>query len=284
MIPSDPLSIIETLPYELDCRPNGRVLLAGFTETGERCAGADFGLVSDRPLDDAIIAITRWPAEATHAVAVAYTDRDGLDLQPLVRAASASGRTVVQVLRAGERRWRDIDCRIPRCCPRLGNRYGQPAPGHSSYQPIPERSANPQRWRTARWDAWQRLLETGGSVASGQDLAALARSLFDIPLRDALLAQSAQNDGAMRPAMQLLFARLLERSSLGTAIPAFTCAAALAYLDGDLLNARDVVNSVLALDEYSLARLLRNGLDMRAPASLLARSFSHFDPIDLLAA
>ena len=84
----------------------------------------------------------------------------------------------------------------------------------------------------------------------------------------------------------LAIATLLEamrhRSTLGAAIPVNTCAAAMRYLDGDTESAALLVQSILDADEYSLARLLSNGLEMRAPASLLARSFSHWNPQDLL--
>lgn len=286
MITTQPLSVIEHLPYALDCDPHQRLLVAGLDAEQRIVETESFPLDDDRPLDDAVIAITRWPAAVTEVVAVAYSDLQSLDLLPLVQASESAARTASQVLRAGQARWRSFVCTKPRCCPRVGNRYAQDLPAHGEYHPLPERDSRRHEWRTERWDAWQeaiRSAETGGR-RPGADLARLSTALFDIPLRDALLAQSARDDGFARPAMRALFDQLLHRSSLGTALPAYTCSAALAYLDGETTAARTIVNAVLAIDEYSLARLLRNGLEMRAPASLLARSFSHFDPVDLLAA
>lgn len=286
MITSDPLSVIETLPYDVDCDPRDRLLVAGIDDAGHAIESADFPLSGDRPLDEAVLTITGWSRAATGVVAVAYTDRADLDVEPIRSATHASGRSTAYLLRAGLHRWRDVTCSAPRCCPRMGNRYPQSVPGHAEYRPLPERTGAPQRWRAAAWDSWQEAIREAqfGQAPAGSRLAPLARALFDIPLRDAVLAQSARDDGFARPAMRIVFSRMLTRSTLGTAIPAFTCAAALAYLDGETTAAHDAVNEVLAVDEYSLARLLRNGLEMRAPASLLARSFSHFDPVELLAA
>lgn len=286
MITSDPLSVIEALPYLFDCDPTEQLLVAGLDRDCNIAESVVAPLSADRPLDDALLSITRWNAEVTTVVAVAYSEQPALDLTPLVLATAAADREARQILRAGRQRWRDYACAIPRCCPRVGNRYATPVAGHPEFNPLPERTAGPHAWRTDAWDAWQHAIraEDSGPAVPTPQLARLSRSLFDIPLRDAILAQSARDDGALRPALRQLLMRMLERSTMGTAIPLYTCAAAMAYLDGEIIAANDAVNDILAIDEYSLARLLRNGLEMRAPASLLARSFSHFDPIDLLAA
>ena len=286
MITSDPLSVIETLPYLLDCDPTEHLLIAGLDADSRITESAVFPLAGNRPLDEALMEVTRWSDGANAVVAVAYSEQQHLDLTPLVLASTAARREPLQTLRAGRQRWRDFACAVPRCCPRIGNRYAVPAAGHPAFNPLPERLTDPAMWRTDRWDAWQQAIRAAdaGPAIPSRELSLLSQSLFDIPLRDALLAQSARDDGALRPALRQLLTRMLERSTLGTALPTYTCAAAMAYLDGETIAALDAVNDVLAIDEYSLARLLRNGLEMRAPASLLARSFSHFDPIDLLAA
>lgn len=281
MISNEPLFSIEAVPYLVDCDPRNRLLLVAFDDADTVAATASFPLGVERPMDDAALEIVGWAPSATSVVAIAYSDATDLDLQPLLSAAAASHRTMVHAVRAGRTRWRSYMCRRPRCCPTIGNRYPQSMPGHTDYRPLPFRGADPRRWRTAMWDTWQDALLR---PVPGPVLSEMARSLFDVPLRDALLAQSARQDGNQRPAIRAVLSRIEQRSPLATALPAYTCSAAMSYLDGDFAAAKEAVNAVLAIDEYSLARLLRNGLDMRAPATLLARSFAHFDPIDLLAA
>lgn len=279
---NEPLFSIEVMPYLVDCNPRDHLLMVAFDDDDAVHTTAAFPLQGSRPMDDAVLEIIGWSPTATSFLAIAYSDLQGLDLQPLLSAAAASNRKVVHALRAGSSRWRSYLCQRPRCCPSVGNRYSQSLTGHADYRPLPMRSADPRSWRTAMWERWQDVIVAGG--ASAPILSELARSLFDIPLRDAVLAQSARHEGLARPAIRSLLNEIKDRSPLPTALPAFTCGAALAYLDGEFENAKQQVNAVLAIDEYSLARLLRNGLEMRAPSSLLSRSFAHFDPIDLLAA
>lgn len=283
MISNQPLFSIEALPYLVDCNPAGRLLLVAFDDSDGIADASSFPLDVDRPLDDVVLDIIGWSSNVTSLVAVAYTEQQDLDLRPVLDAARESDRSVVHAVRAGRSRWRSYLCERPRCCPAAGNRYPQSVPGHQDYRPLPARDDNPRQWRANSWHLWQQTLQMEPPT-SGPILSELARSLFDIPLRDAVLALSAREDNRWRPAIQALLAAMTDRSPLATSLPAHTCSAALAYLDGDLDVARTQVNDVLGIDEYSLARLLRNGLDMRAPASLLARSFSHFDPVDLLAA
>lgn len=284
MISNEPLFSIEAVPYLVDCDPQDRLLLVAFDAADNVAATASFPLNVPRPLDDAVLEVIGWPSSATCFVAIAYTDAAGLDLQPLQAAAAATGRTAVHLVRAGVTRWRSYLCERARCCPKVGNRYPQAAPGHVDYRPLPFRGEDPKPWRSAMWETWQSALADPTAPLHGAVRSEMARSLFDVPLRDAILAQSARLDGHARPAIRSRLAQITQRSPLATALPAFTCSAALAYLDGEFATAKDLVNAVLSIDEYSLARLLRNGLDMRAPATLLARSFAHFDPVDLLAA
>lgn len=281
MISHEPLFSIEAVPYLVDCNPRNRLLMVAFDEAEDVCATASFPLDVERPLDDAALEIVQWGPPARSFLAIAYSDAQDLDLQPLVSAAMAADRTVVHMLRAGHMRWRSYTCSRPRCCPKAGNRYAQSLPGHGDYRPLPLRGADPAPWRSAMWDTWQSALRR---PVAGPQVSEMARSLFDVPLRDAILAQSARQNGNERPAIRSVLDLMIQRSPLATALPAYTCRAAMAYLDGDFAVANESINAVLSIDEYSLARLLRNGLDMRAPASLLARSFAHFDPMDLLAA
>lgn len=278
-----PVAVITALPFLANCDPHDRLLVAGVDDEGGVVTVDTFPMDAPRPLDDAAITITGLPGSASGVIVVAYTEQPSVDLDLLRRAADAAGRTVHTLLVAGQHRWRALDCSRPRCCPVVGNRYADSPAGHPVHRPIPEHGANPSRWRNAMWDEWQAVLRLGGPADHLQALR-LTMSLFDIPLRDAVLAQSARDHGAARPALAEVMQQLRGRTLLGTAIPLHTCIAALHYLDGEITRTHDAVNAILAAEEYSLARLLRNGLDMRAPASLLARSFAHFDPLDLLAA
>lgn len=278
-----PLSVIADLAFLADTEARERLVIAGLDEHDAIIAVESWPLGVARQFDDAALTITRWPSEIRNIVAVAYSESLSPDLQLLAGAITASARTARQLLRAGSGRWRAADCQRPRCCPRTGNRYAQAPLGHPAADALPERAPDPAAWRTRLWDTWQDAIRVG-LPQDGHERAELARSLTDIPLRDALLAQSARNGGAVRPALRSLMHGLHIGSTLGVALPLHTCLAALLYLDGDVAASRALVNAVLLTDEYSLARLLRNGLDMRAPSSLLARSFAHFDPIDLLAA
>ena len=277
-----PLAVIADLPHLLGHEPRDLVLVAGFDDAGEFVGGDGFPLTTDRPLDEAAITVTRWPQRATNVAAVAYSDDPTVDLVTLQQAVVTSGRHLVHLLRAGTNTWRSYVCGRTRCCPLVGNPYGTTAPGHPAYTP-----GNPRNeWRRHLWNTWRIAIE-GAAVhdfPNGPIRAALASSLFDIPLRDALLAQSARADLPTRAAMRELLIELARHSPLGVALPVHTCTAALLYLDGLTEETAFIVKAVLSIDEYSLARLLKNGLDMRAPSSLLARSFAHFDPLDLLAA
>ena len=280
---TQPLSVIAELAFLADVDARDQLVVAGLDADDNVAAIAAWPLTIERPLDDAALAITSWPASVRAVVAVAYTESPALDLRMLHRATTASDRRLVQLLRAGSGRWRSAVCSRPRCCPQVGNRYRQPTIGHPAFEPLPQRAADPMGWRTETWDRWQEAIR-GGAPTGGSQRAALALSLLDVPLRDALLAQSARQNGAARPGFRSVLHALQAGCTLGTSLALHTCLAAMLYLDGEAAASRALVNAVLLVDEYSLARLLRNGLDMRAPASLLARSFAHFDPVDLLAA
>lgn len=105
----------------------------------------------------------------------------------------------------------------------------------------------------------------------------MRENLRDIPFRDALLANSVQMP-EFRPALKQVFAVLAANDDA----PSRTMLAAMQYLDDEIQSAEANVQTVLEKEEYSLARLLSNGIEFRAPSSLLARSFGSFDPLDLL--
>lgn len=280
---NQPISVIAELAFLAEVEARDRLVVAGFDADNQLSAVASWPLIGERPYDDAALAITSWPDTVRGIAAVAYSDALTIDLRVIHSATAASGRSMLQLLRAGTGRWRSAVCSRPRCCPPIGNRYGHSAAGHPPYEPLSGRRKDPQTWRTEYWDHWQAAIRDG-APSEGALRAALVGSLLDIPLRDALLAQSARQNGAARPGFRSVLHALQASSTLGVSLPLHTCLAAMLYLDGEVAASRALVNAVLLVDEYSLARLLHNGLDMRAPASLLARSFAHFDPIDLLAA
>ena len=280
---SQPLSAIADAAYLADVEAREQLVVAGLDVRNRVLALAAWPLDVERPCDEAALAIMSWPDAVRGIAAVAYTESLSLDLSSVAHATAASGRDLLQLVTAGSGRWRSTTCSKPRCCPRTGNRYVGSQPGHPRTDPLPGRTADPVGWRTELWDRWQAAI-ADGVPREGRWRAALAGSLLDIPLRDALLAQSARNGGAARPGIRSALHALQPGSTLGVALPLTTCLAAMLYLDSEIAASRALVNAVLMIDDYSLARLLRNGIDMRAPSSLLARSFAHFDPLDLLAA
>lgn len=111
-----------------------------------------------------------------------------------------------------------------------------------------------------------------------EQLQAEMRETFleDIPLRDAILAEIALYDEGREAAKAML-----TKVAADGNVPAVTILAAIDFLESKFDDARAKVASVLETEEYSLARLLHNGLEMRAPASLLQRSLTHYTPEDL---
>lgn len=285
MFPNEPRAAIAALPYLTDCEPVDRLMMAGFDADGELVHTGTFPTDVDRPLDEPLLESSLWTPDVCFTAAVVYTDRPGLDIQPLLDAWIYQGRVTVQAAWAGSQRWRSYTCTTEGCCSARGNRYTAHGLGHDDFDPLPERPGRAFEWRQARWNEWmQALLDLDRNLPIDPlQVGALARTLYDIPIRDAVLAYSADPSGMARPGLDALFARMTARSTLGSAIPAYTCAAALHYLDGDTEAAGHLVGLILDTEEYSLARLLSNGLEMRAPSSLLARSFAHYSPQQLLA-
>lgn len=286
MFPTDPRAAIAHMPYLLDEAPQGRLLIAGFDESGRLRHGHSFPLDLRRPLDEPLLEVSLWSEEVTYAAAVAYSERPSIDLTPLTDAWGYRDRVTLEAAWAGESRWRSYRCATPGCCTDNGHTYTARLASHDDFDPLLALPREGAGWRRRLWAKWLDAIDTaadGGSLSS-VDLAQLAVTLFDIPIRDALLAHSAGADRRARPALEELLTNMCLHSTMGTAVPAHTCLAALQYLNGDLAPAGQLVGRILDVEEYSLARLLRNGLDMRAPASLLARSFAHFTPTELLVA
>lgn len=133
--------------------------------------------------------------------------------------------------------------------------------------------------RYAMWAAWgitasECLADTALAPTMPEDIReSFRQSLADIGLRDAILSQSARQP-EFRPALKQILAVLAEDEN----VPARTMLACMEFLDNDLEAADALVSSVLETEQYSLARLIKTGLEINAPASLLASSFSHFDP------
>ncbi len=285
MSSTHPRATIARLPFLLDREPIDQLMILGLDPTGTVAHAMSFPTRAERPLDDPLLESSLWGPEISDAVVAVYTDRPALNLQPLMDAWAHQGRATVGAVWAGAQRWRSYLCETEGCCTGRGNRYTTRTLGHDDYDPLPERPANAGGWRQDRWGDWMQAI---ADVHRDLDvdpglLELLARTLHDIPIRDAVLAYSADADGQARPGLDALLQRMMQRSTLGSAVPVHTCAAALLYLDGDMDEAAHRVRQILETEEYSLARLLSNGLDMRAPASLLARSFAHYSPQQLLA-
>lgn len=284
MLPTEARAAIAALPHLFDLDIADRILMVGLDADGNVVNRGDYPASAPRALDDPLLESSMWSPEVRFAAVIAYTERQSVDLAPLVDAWTYRDRVAVHALWAGPTRWRSHLCQGSECCPARGNRYDAQLEEHPDRAPITVRPDS--AWRRARWNDW---LQAIADIARGfsvdpMTVHDLDRSLFDVPVRDAILAHSATLDGDARAGLDRLLDRMTARSPIGSSIPAHTCAAALRYLDGDVLDAAQRVERILDAEEYSLARLLHNGLEMRAPASLLARSFRHFTPQDLLAA
>lgn len=286
MFPTDPRAAIARLPFLLDVAPQDTLLVAGFDADGRLQYQGDFPLGGKRPLDEPLLESSLWPDAVQFAVAVAYSELPGVDLRPLVDAWGYRGRTTIAAAWAGPAKWRSYLCEADGCCTQGPRHYTGYAPGHDRFDPLYDTTVPLAAWRRARWEDWRTAiaLTLEHKPVAAMHCDVLSRSLHDIPVRDAVLAHSAGPETAAQWAIAELLQSISERSMLGCAIPAHTCLAAMQYLADELQPAHDLVSAILDVEEYSLARLLYNGLEMRAPASLLARSFAHFSPHELLAA
>ena len=284
MLPTEPRAAIAALPHLLDCDADECIMTIGMDAGGVARHRSQHPAAVGRPLDEPLLESSLWSDDIRYAAVIVYSDRQLIDPTPLLDAWAYRDRITVHALWAGATRWRSYLCADGTCCTPRGNRYEAEVAGHPDRIPIPNRPDT--AWRRARWDDW---MQTMNDVARGyavdpNTVIELDRSLFDIPVRDALLAHAATLDADARAGLDRLLARMTARAPIGSSVPVHTCAAALRYLDGDVVEAAQRVERILDAEEYSLARLLHNGLEMRAPASLLARSFRHFTPQDLLAA
>jgi len=286
VFPSDPRAAIARMPYLLDAEPRETLMVAGFDADGALRHRGSFRIEGHRPLDEPLLDSSMWTDDVVYTAAIAYSGIARLDLRPLIDAWGYRGRTTLTAAWAGPAGWRSYLCTSGDCCTHGEHPYASAPPAHGPYEPLHDRSQPCITWRRSRWNDWSSAISasTEGMAVEPLHLEMLARSLHDIPIRDAVLAHSASSDERIRPALQQLLTTMSMRSTLGSAVPAFTCLAAMHYLAGDTQESSRLVRRILAVEEYSLARLLHNGLDMRAPASLLARSFAHFTPQELLAA
>lgn len=285
MFPTDPRAAIARMPYLVDHEPHRRLLIAGFDVGGVVRHRASFSVDGARPLDEPLLESSLWRDDVTYAAAVLFNDSASPHLQPLIDAWRYRGRTVLAAVWAGPTDWRSYLCQSAACTDGAGSRYPEHLACHPDFDPL-RNLPRAGGWRRQHWQEWLHAIEmtTSGLAVEPNMLETLAATLFDIPIRDAVLAHSAGADVNARPAIELILTSMCMRGALGVSVPAHTCLAAMHYLDDELATAQALVRRVLGVEEYSLARLLHNGLEMHAPASLLARSFAHFSPTELIAA
>lgn len=286
MLPEEPRAAIAAIPYLVDVEPRDSLVMLGLDADGSLRYGAAFPAHAERPLDEPLLESSLWGDDIRYGAIVAFTELPTIDLSPVVDAWGHRDRTALQALWAGPARWRSYLCRGGLCCTPRGHRYAARAVGHDDFDPFASGGRPTPLWRQHRWDDWQQAIIdiARGFTVERATIELLARSLHDIPVRDALLAHSVSLTTQERTALCRLLDDIMMRGVLGVTVPAYTCAAAMRYLDGDLDAAQRRVEEILDAEEYSLARLLANGLSMHAPASLLARSFAHYSPQQLLAA
>lgn len=285
MFPLNPRAAIAHMPYLVDRDPRDTLMVVGLDGEGVVRHRGAFPLDVLRPLDEPLLESSMWGNDIVFAAVVAYTEDARPPLQPLVDAWSYRGRETLVAAWAGRSRWSSYLCSAPGCCATEAPAYDTRA-HRDAFEPLADLGSEAPGWRRARWAEWQSALANAvdGAKPTPATLERLAKTLYDIPLRDAVLAHSAAPDVDALAGITAILEAIERRSVIGAAIPAATCLAAMRYLDGELDASRHLVQRILETEEYSLARLLHNGLEMRAPASLLARSFAHFSPLDLIAA
>lgn len=282
MIPTHARDAIAHLPLLVDTTPQDCLLVAAWDTSGSLRHRHTFALDSRRPLDEPLLESSLWRDDVCQVATVLYGGSPRPDLSPLLSAWRYRGRSVVAAAWSGPTRWLDLTCQSIECCRSGGHAYNAAPAAHPERHSLPGPSLANGGWRRSQWRRWESAGAAGVAPPDPVDMCRLIDSLHDIPVRDAVLAHSA--DPQRRVGIRGTLQALADRAPLGTAVPLHTCLAALHYLDDDLEKARQRVTAVLDVEEYSLARLLHNGLEMRAPASLLARSFAHFTPAQLLAA
>lgn len=109
-------------------------------------------------------------------------------------------------------------------------------------------------------------------------LNSMRASLRDIPIRDAFIAHVTRDPESWLCA-KVLMDMLAED---GDVVPARTIRAAILYMSNQLDAAKAEADAVLDSENYSLAKLLVNGIAWDAPPTLLQGSLGHFDPDALL--
>lgn len=166
---------------------------------------------------------------------------------------------VLDLLLVIEGRWWSAFCADSNCCPD----EGRAVPAAISR---PNLSADARVELTLRW---RRAIAEG----MADDAAELASSLLDIRLRDQVLTELRAEPN--RRAWHILRASTYDQAMLEVltdevAAALLSITSAAHYLDGELALANAVATTANErLPTYSLARLLRQGIDTKAPPSLL---------------
>jgi len=131
------------------------------------------------------------------------------------------------------------------------------------------------------WDTWQRMRDQR-SVSQQPWLDQAIRGLRDVRLRDCLLADAGANH-EHRLQWTSLFSEIGMLPDCADNAVVITVLAAMHYLEGDDRTAETFLDNALRIEpNYSLAILLKRGLQMQAPASTVQTAFSNADIEKLL--
>lgn len=285
-----PISVISALPYLCHFRPRQQLVLVAIHESGAGLGATPISLDQPDPLAAAAEMLDAWPAYVERVIVCLFTEAlvdhaTDVLIADCIDLLSDRDLAIVDVLLANDRAWRSALCAAGDCCADGGNAFAaEPPLAHPATHVLDIAFETQEFWRRTMWGVWETaILEAAdGCIADPDLLMSLELSLNDIRLRDALLAQAARTNADHVRGFRALLAAIASHSLVGLAVPAWTCRAALEYLDAEYARAQRTVEKVLAVADYSLARLLNDGLRHGAPASLLAASFGHFDPESLL--
>jgi len=171
-------------------------------------------------------------------------------------------------------RWWSAMCSSESCCPTTGRMIEV----NQAVEPS-------QHSVRALWEQVSSIIERSDSQIAAEEFEVFSQAVEkmcdNITFRDCILSHSATRPET-RAKWETYFKKL-------AALPQFnkpmisTVLAALAYLTNDLSEAGLHLKISFQMDpQYSLARLLRQGLIANAPASLLQSAFSVYTPDQLI--
>ena len=247
----------------------------------------------------------RWPAlgrplrssNANAVSIIAYADRSWTSL--LQSFAEAAPFTVLDLLRADQGRWWDLDCPEPATCQRpectpfgaaiIREDVAAPNPGRipsaaAGPQAAPRRPGSPALLKVVAEQVasthTRRLSRLALLTAAGQARRSRAHGPMPLPPEEAAVLLRAVADPVVfdvcaawtDEATWVLWRDLLEAAPPGWAAPVATLIALIAYQRGDLRVADAAAKDALAdIPEYALAQTVRDLVRDEVPLTLVQK-------------